>query len=216
MIHGAWSWVPAAMLSAGAVLTLGSVKQQESVPLRAPLERVVPATMVGLSSSDYTIPEDERRVAGMDNYVMRLFMPAGAPESAALFSVYVGYYMRQFQGHTIHSPKNCLPGGGWEPLVSGTQEITTASGPVSVNRYLIGNGKSRAVVFYWYQGRGRVQANEYRVKWDLLRDQALQGRSDEALVRIMIPVTTSEADADAMAVKVAETLVPSVYRALPS
>jgi hypothetical protein len=71
------------------------------------------------------------------------------------------------------------------------------------------------VVLYWYQGRGRVQANEYIVKWDLLRDQALYGRSDEALVRIIVPVRTTEALAYEQAVRVARELAPAVDRALP-
>jgi hypothetical protein len=70
-------------------------------------------------------------------------------------------------------------------------------------------------VLYWYQGRGRVAANEYLVKWDLLRDQALYGRSDEALVRIIVPVTGSEDAAYNRAVNIAAGLVPAVDRALP-
>ena len=59
---------------------------------------------------------------------------------------------------------------------------------VRVNQYLLQRGEDQALVLYWYQGRGRVEANEYRVKWDLLRDAALHRRSDEALVRIIVPI----------------------------
>jgi hypothetical protein len=69
-------------------------------------------------------------------------------------------------------------------------------------------------VLYWYQGRGRGASNEYRVKWDLLRDAALRRRSDEALVRVVVPVRSGE-DAAALAVRVAETLAPAVAEALP-
>ena len=139
-----------------------------------------------------------------------------APGTRRYFTLYVGYYDRQTQGKTIHSPKNCLPGSGWEPLTSRAAEIATAQGPVRVNRYLIQKGSQQALVLYWYQGRGRVAANEYGVKWDLLRDAALRRRSEEALVRIVVPVTTSEAAAFDVATGMGRRIVPAVFAALPT
>jgi EpsI family protein len=196
--------------------------------------------MVGWTARDIEVSKEEQRVAGMSTYVMRQYRP---PQITALldaveasgdttlltradsvtlaaasssFNVYVGYYENQTQGKTIHSPKNCLPGGGWEPLTATTATIATALGPVTVNRYLIGNGPLKSLVLYWYQGRGRVEHNEYAVKWDLLRDQALLGRSDEALVRVIVPVRTTEDAAYEQAEQVAKQLVVHVDRALPA
>ncbi len=84
-----------------------------------------------------------------------------------------------------------------------------------MNRYLLQRKDERALVFYWYQGRGRVQANEYVVKWDLLRDSALKRRSDEALVRVVVPVIETEDAAFDLATQVASILVSSVDTALP-
>jgi EpsI family protein len=128
----------------------------------------------------------------------------------------VGYYDSQTQGKTIHSPKNCLPGSGWEALASSEVNIDTPAGPVRVNRYLLQNNEAQALVLYWYQGRGRVESNEYVVKWDLLRDAALRQRSDEALVRVVVPVTDGEERAFQVAAQAASLLVPAVYGALPS
>ena len=71
-------------------------------------------------------------------------------------------------------------------------------GTRQVNRYELQNGSQPALVFYWYQGRGRVEANEYRVKWELLRDAALQRRSDEALVRIVVNLADPGTEDDAL------------------
>ena len=211
-------WLPAGLLAVGVLLTTAGVHTQRVMQLERPLGEVIPREYVGWQGEDVVISEDEQRVAGMTEYVMRRHSPpdaAGDAAAAAAFSVYVGYYESQSQGKTIHSPKNCLPGGGWEPLTSKRETIETALGPVLVNRYLIGNGPAKALVLYWYQGRGRVEANEYVVKWDLLRDQALLGRSDEALVRIIVPVQGSEDAAFAQAERVARQLVVDVDRALP-
>ena len=210
-----WNWLPAALLLVGTGATYGGVREQVRMPLQAPLDRVVPTQIDGHASKDIVISEGERKVAGMSNYVMRLYHRPGQPVGAG-FSVYVGYYESQQQGKTIHSPKNCLPGGGWEPLVSDRPAIQTPLGEVRVNRYLIQNGDQKALVLYWYQGRGRVEANEYTVKWHLLRDQALRGRSDEALVRVIVPVAGSEEKAFQQAQQVAAQLVPAVFRAAPA
>ncbi|HEY0304513.1 MAG TPA: EpsI family protein [Longimicrobiales bacterium] len=209
-------WGPAIILAAGALFTVG-LDGQRTMALRAPLDQTIPKQMEGQVGSDVTISKEEQRVAGMTSYVMRVYSPTGnlQDQIAAKFSVYVGYYSAQMRGKTIHSPKNCLPGSGWEALTSAPATIATAAGPITVNRYLLKRGKEQALVLYWYQGRGRVEANEYRVKWDLLRDAAIKRRTDEALVRIVVPTTISEEEAFREAARVAAQLLPAVNQAMP-
>jgi EpsI family protein len=210
------SWAPAAILAAGVVL-VGRVDDQRRMPLREPLGEAVPSVLEGRAGHDLEIAEGERATAGMTSYVLRAYGAApSADDAATAFTLYVGYYDSQQKGKTIHSPRNCLPGAGWEPLAFGVAAVATAQGAVTVNRYLIQHGQERALVLYWYQGRGRVEANEYAVKLDLLRDAALRGRSEEALVRVLVPVRASEAEAFELARRVAATVIPAVDRALPA
>jgi EpsI family protein len=153
--------------------------------------------------------------AGVSNYLARIYIDPDTSRGVA-FTLYIGYYAQQTQGHTVHSPKNCLPGAGWESLASRADTVATGRGAVVVNRNLIQKGREHALVFYWYEGRGRVAHDEYGVKWDLLRDAALRRRTDEALVRIVLPLYRSEADAEALAAKVTQALVPALFEALPS
>lgn len=204
-------WIPATVFGTGCLLLL-SVQRQTAMPLRGSLE-TLPVSIDGFEGTDQVISEDEQRVAGMSEYVLRVF----EKDSSAAFSIYVGYYEQQTQGSTIHSPKNCLPGAGWEALSAGREPIALANGDtVMVNRYELANKNTRALVYYWYQGRGRVEASEYRVKWDLLRDAALDGRSEEALVRIVVPIMPEIPDPDGLARRVAEQLVPAVEARLPA
>ena len=215
----AWRWAPAAVLLIGATFTVG-IDTQHPMQLRAPLDEAVPATMVGFPSQDVVLSDDEIRVAGVTSYLMRDFRPAldaAATDSLTeSFSVYVGYYDSQTQGKTIHSPKNCLPGSGWEALQSRRVLLQTPDGAIPANRYLLQRGDQKALVVYWYQGRGRVEASEYAVKAQLLRDAALRGRTEEALVRIVVPITSDEEDAFRIAAAAAVELFPSVRRALPA
>lgn len=215
-------FVPAGMFVVGCVLLL-SVQAQRSMALQAPLT-AIPAPIDGLRWEDLVVPDDQVQVAGMTSYVNRVFYRDTIPA----YSMYVGYYDSQSQGKTVHSPKNCLPGAGWEAMDAGTVTLTASNGKeATVNRYLIANGNMQALVYYWYQGRGRVAHNEYLVKWDLLRDAALDRRTDEALVRLVVPVVASSAAtgqeleaAQAVAEKVAREaateLVVSLEGFLPS
>lgn len=209
------TWAPAGILAAGTLLTLSSSVQRALV-LRVPLAWAIPVAVAGYDGKDMALSPEERRVAGVTEYLLRNYVASDAGRRPASFSLYIGYYDRQTQGRTIHSPKNCLPGAGWEPLTAGTALIPGPSGSAAVNRYLIQKGAQRAVVLYWYQGRGRIVANEYVVKWNLLRDSALRRRSDEALVRLVVPIADVEDRAFAAAVHVAGVVASALERALPS
>jgi EpsI family protein len=204
---------PAIMLGVGCLLLL-SVQAQRSLALQAPLSQL-PDPLPGYTHVDVEVPEDQVQVAGMTSYVNRVF----SQDSADVFGLYVGFYDSQQQGKTVHSPKNCLPGSGWEPMSHRRDTLSVGTEePAVVNRYVIANKTQQAVVYYWYQGRGRVAANEYLVKWDLLRDAAIRRRTDEALVRLVVPVSPAMtvADADKLARDAARRLIPTLDQFLPA
>ena len=182
--------------------------------LRQPLDQL-PRSLGGSASREIALSPEELAANGASSYLYRAY-ESGAGNEA--FSLYVGYYASQRQGKTIHSPKNCLPGSGWEPLEAKIVTLPAGGTEVPVNRYILANGGSRAVVYYWYQGRGRVAADEYQVKWQLLRDAALTRRSEEALFRIVVPLsdTVTESQADQIAVDAIATLVPAAWSLLPA
>ena len=210
-------WAPALLFGLGSLLISGVRGQQHLELEEDVLSSAVPREILGMESRDGVLPEAEVDVAGMDRYLFRVY---GQPDPDAIagipgFTLYVGFYGSQAQGRTIHSPKNCMPGSGWEALHDREATIATSVGEVPVNRYVLQRDGERVLVLYWYQGRGRVQANEYLVKLDLLRDSALHGRSDEALVRIVVPIESSEAAAFEVAEQIAAEVVPALDTVLP-
>jgi EpsI family protein len=212
-------WVPVFVLLVGCALVSKS-RLQRAVPLSAPLSGVL--ATVGYRFTDQTVGDEERRVAGMSSYVARVYWRVSVP----VFTTYVGSFERQALGRTIHSPRNCLPGAGWEVLTPGVRSVNTDGATHELNHYVLKNGKLTAIVYYWYQGRGRVVAGEYQVKWNLLRDAALLGHTEEALVRLIIPVgkgtmfpaASAEnkfAEANAFGDSLAARMILDVARALP-
>ncbi len=216
------AFVPALVLFVGCGF-VWQTHAQRQMALAAPLSSILPS-LDGYSVVDLHIGDEERRVAGMSDYVARSYRR----DSAQAFQTLVSYYDRQGQGKTIHSPRNCLPGAGWEVLRGGTRSVAVGGVSHDVNHYILKNGQATDVVYYWYQGRGRVVASEYQVKWNLLRDATLLGHTEEALVRIVIPVrlpagTTAGAPAaqpvlaaaDSLGDGIARQLIREVTRALP-
>jgi EpsI family protein len=148
---------------------------------------------------------------GVDDYLHRQYTTANAPP----VGVYVGYYASQRRGSTIHSPQNCLPGAGWHPIFRDIAPVSVDGRVVPVNRFVIQRGMDRLAVFYWYQGRGRIVANDFANKGWLMLDAARLRRTDGGLVRLLTPVeTTSEAAFDRLASFTA-VLVPRLSSYLP-
>ena len=183
----------------------------ERVPARSPLA-LMPASIAGWRGAE-TLPLADDVVAqlGVDDYVNRRYVGA----SGAPISVYVGYYASQRQGDTIHSPQNCLPGAGWRPVYSSRGDVAVGGRTIPANQFVIQKGLDQLAVFYWYQGRGRVVANEFANKGFLMLDAARLRRTDGGLVRLMTPVTMARADAFAALSAFSAALFPVLETHLP-
>jgi EpsI family protein len=159
-------------------------------------------------------------VLGVDEYVNRIYS-AGQDRAVGL---YMGFYQSQREGDTIHSPLNCLPGAGWEPVRKGrvTIPVRTSAGEtrqVTVNRFTIQRGLDRQVVLYWYQSHGRVVASEYWGKIHTVLDAIRLNRTDAAMIRVIAPVRgrddEHEASAETNVVEFAQAMFPLLGRYLP-
>ena len=162
---------------------------------------------------DPPLDPDILRLLGVDDYLSRAYYN---PNGTSV-GLYLGFYGSQRQGDTIHSPMNCLPGAGWEPVSEGQLEIQNVDGAgrnVTVNRYVIQKGLDRNVVLYWYHGRGRVVANEYMSKAFLIRDAIVENRTDGSLVRVIAPVKDGQPNSLASAEQVAEQFVRAMFPTL--
>jgi EpsI family protein len=155
--------------------------------------------------------DDVLEQLGADEYVNRHYVG----HSDAPIALYIGYYASQRQGDTIHSPRNCLPGAGWQPVEAGMFRVRAGEQEVSVNRTVVQKGLDREVVLYWYQGRGRITGNEYVNKIWLILDAARMHRTDGGLVRLITPVVTDTVRATEDAAAFGTALLPYLSLYLP-
>lgn len=139
--------------------------------------------------SDTVLDDATLSVLRASDYLLRDYR--GPDGQVANF--YVGYYASQREGASYHSPLNCLPGSGWTLSEPGKVAIPMPNGSSFIaNKYIIENGDYRSLMIYWYQGRGRAVASEYWGKVYTVIDSVRLRRSDGAMVRVTVPLGTSE------------------------
>ncbi len=185
----------------------------EAVVSRAPL-REIPAKLGNWTQkgSDIRFSEQTESVLRTSDYVMREYLDS----NGRFANLYVGYYASQRSGATYHSPQNCLPGAGWEMKEPELVEITTPGGKsFTANRYIIENGQSKAVMIYWYQGRGRAVASEYHDKVYTVWDSVFRRRSDGAMIRVMTSVGHSASEALQTALDLSAQAAEALPRFVP-
>jgi len=143
-----------------------------------------PAQVLGMDSELRPLSTPVLRALGLTDYLSRYYRASDGNGT----DFYVGFYASQRNGATYHSPKNCLPGSGWQMVDVGRANIATPGGTASVNEIVIQKGTDKQVVVYWYHDRGRIIASEYMAKIYMVWDAASRHRTDGALVRITVSV----------------------------
>lgn len=197
----------------GTLLLLQLRSTGEAVPIRKSLD-AFPASLGDWRGREATIFEVEiLNVLKVKDYLMRRYVD---PAGRSLW-LYIGYWDTQRKGAQPHSPKNCLPGSGWEPLEASrvTIPLPPPHAPITVNRFLIQKDRDQQLVFYWYHSQGKAIAGETAAKIEMVKDAILRNRTDGALVRISSPVYGSVAETSRHLTTYIQTIYPVLGEYLP-
>ncbi len=200
-----------------SAVALARASKTEPTPLRVPLSQLPFrfGEFEGTRSPD--LEPNVLRVLGVDDYINRVYRQASASLPIGL---YIGYYMSQREGDTMHSPMNCLPGSGWQPVQSGRLVIPINGVPQEVNRYLVEKNGEQLLVLYWYQSHGRIVASEYWGKIYTVVDAMRMNRTDAALVRIVVPIghtaTDGEKAAESQGIGFVRQILPLLDKHIPA
>ena len=134
-------------------------------------------------------------------------------------NLYIGYYQSQREGDLIHSPKNCMPGGGWNIVESKVVPLNikgNSSPPINIIKLVLQNGSKRQISYYWYQSRGRIISSEYLQKVYLVWDAITRNRTDGSFVRLIAPVNKDENETIAVLEEFTRNLFPILKDFIPS
>jgi len=135
----------------------------------------------------------------LTDYMLANYRKDNMRESVNFYSA---YYSSQRKESTTHSPRACIPGGGWQISEMKTIPIEVKASTdkvLFVNRLVIQKNKTKQLVYYWFKQRNRNITNEQMIKWYFFVDSLFKQRTDGALIRVttMVPDGAAIEDADA-------------------
>jgi EpsI family protein len=203
------------ILAAQTVAYYALVFRDEKVPPILPLATFPAELGTWHLVKEEPVEKEVQDVLRADDTLNREYFSAGRGEAF----LWIAYFKSQRYGQSPHSPKNCLPGSGWEP-VPGASGLLNVQVPgwdrrITINRYVVQHGDDRSVSLYWYQSHGRVIAEELSAKFWLVADSIRYRRSDSALVRITVPVTQSLDQAVDTGTDLIQSLFPALLGQIP-
>jgi EpsI family protein len=188
----------------------------ENVPSMRPLHDF-PHEFSGWTMTQEGYVDDETQaVLKADDTLTRNY---GSSKFQLAPNLFVAFFKTQRTGKAPHSPKNCLPGSGWEREQEDYLDVTIPglAEPIQVNRYIVAKGEQKSLVLYWYQTPNRVVANEYKAKLITVEDAIRYNRTDTALVRVVVPVVEgNDAAAQLEAVEFVQSFFIPLRKYLPS
>src|SRR5258706_5639635 len=106
----------------------------ENVPNVRPLQGFSRQLDGWLVAEDGYVDEETQAVLRADDTLTRTYVKPARTLPAYLF---VAFFKTQKNGKAPHSPKNCMPGTGWEPTRDDLLKVNIPglSEPIEVNRY---------------------------------------------------------------------------------
>lgn len=203
----------AAALMACAALAMQMGRDVAALPLRASLAELPRALGPWQAlGADHGLDQRTLQLLQPEAHLLRNYLDA----QGQVCALFVAYFGAQREGQMIHSPRQCLPGSGWQIKSRREVEVPGPRGAWRVNHLVLALNLDRLSVLYWYQGRGRVEPNEYLDRLRLISDAFLRGRSDGALVRLTAEIRPSGPDLAPGQVEMAAALIPALERILPA
>jgi len=207
------------ILIASLVLIIGGafgnyLRFREARPDSPPQFEAIPYTSGSFAGEEKRFEAYSYEILKADTTTLRLYRGA----RGETYWLFVAYFESQKYGSQIHSPKHCLPGGGWRIDLLEPFALPLADGGTKViNRLIIAEQEKRELMFYWFETRGGEIRNEFALKWDLMKNSLLLRPTDAAIVRLTTPFLPGEnmAAATERGVAFMKTFYSSVEQALP-
>lgn len=185
----------------------------EAIPIHKPLDAFPIWIGDWQGQKGVIVEEGVLNTLKVKDYLMRRYVD---PSERSLW-LYIGYWDTQRKGAQMHSPKHCLPGGGWEPLEAKRVLISLGEqeGNIEVNHYLLQKDDYQQLVLYWYQSQGHAVASELDAKLQLVKNAIFHNRTDGALIRITSPVRGSVQETFASQAEYVRAMYPVLSQFLP-
>ncbi len=182
-----------------------------AVPVNKPLTDISTNpgewTMVGQSRFNSQILE----VLKPTDYLYRIYKdPAGHK-----VTLYLGYHSGGPGSGQIHSPKQCLPGGGWFELSEVKRTLQVAGKELPFVQAIYQKGNQKELFLYFFQVKGQVLTDEYSLKLAEISNSILYSRRDSAFIRISVQFQDDQVEAANAGDRFLAGIYPHIAAVLP-
>ncbi len=163
----------------------------EQMPDQPPEFGLVPYTTDDYFGEEKRFSDLSYDVLKADTTTLRRYVGS----DGAIYWLFVAYFQSQKYGSQIHSPKHCLPGGGWKidhiesfslPLPSGVTK--------EVNRVFVRTQNTQQLKFYWFETRSGSIREEFGMKWDLMKNSLMLQPTDAAFIRLTLQINNGDVE----------------------
>lgn len=172
----------------------------------------VPLQLGEWKGEEYPVSEATAAVLQATEILLRGYTDS----SGTLVGVFVGYFRDQKYGSQIHSPRHCLPGGGW--VLTDIQQVPFdySDRLIKVNRMTIARRSRVDQMFYWFHTRSGDLTSEYALKFDLVRNSLLLSPTDAVIIRLTVgQLGRSPEECQQIAERFMRAILPDLRKTLP-
>lgn len=169
------------VLLAGAALFMSFHKDLE-VPLARPFEEFPVAHKGWRMAAQTNLSDDVLNLLRPTEYLSRRYVR----EDGQYVDMYLSFFDGSPEGGRIHSPKNCLSGGGRTELSSERVQMNIDGETVNLVRSVYGSGEDKEVLYYWFAMRGQTISDEFTLKMAEITGSMFHRRRDQSFIRISV------------------------------
>lgn len=189
-----------------------SLHSNTAVPLKKAFHEF-PVKRKGWTMVSHSLfSEEVLRVLRPTDYLSRGY---AGPDGSRV-SLYIGYHDSGRGSGGIHSPKHCLPGGGWYRVEERELTLEVEGKNLRMVSAVYQKGEGRERFLYWYQVKGRSITDEYALKgWEIL-NSLLYRRRDAAFIRVSLPFDSDRERALSAALEFVRDFYPVINEFLPA
>ena len=186
-------------------------RSEAVVPVHKPLnqfpQQVGKWNMIGQARFD----ERVLKVLKPSDYLSRTYLSSDGQN----LSLYIGYHDGGAMSGSIHSPRQCLPGSGWNRLNSQIRKVNIGSRTIPYVSSYYQKGIEKQLFLYWFQVRDRILTNEYMLKLAIAQNVLLSNRRESSFIRISLIATDREEEAIQQGEQFIRDIYPSIKTSLP-
>ena len=168
-----------ALCVSAAGLYARDLSSQRSVVTQLPSFTRLPAALDGWYSEDFSMTENVAAVLDADAALQRCYRH---PNGSVVW-LFLAYFSEQQVNSQIHSPRHCVPGGGWNVVSLQQETVQLAHGPESVACMNLERSGQEEQILYWFRTQGGTVTGEYALKWDLVRNALARKPTNALFVR---------------------------------